>query len=143
MAWWPNVCVSGEPTGGAKRLRVIEDPGVAVRRLGSGVAVVKYDCDGLTLLRDCQVPGSYGFLAMGRKKEAVKLNDADETRTTLPLGGLKMIASFKAEIETGLAVGIVHALGTRGLASDSRTEQLHRAGDWVGVVARCPRVGVN
>ncbi len=70
------------------------------------VAVVKYDCNGLRLLRDCYVPGSYGFLAMSRKKEAVKLNDADEIRTNLPLGGLKMIANFKAEIERGMTVDL-------------------------------------
>jgi hypothetical protein len=50
-----------------------------------GVAVVAYDCEGLRLLADCRIEGSYGFLGMTRKEQVVRLQNAGEIRANLPV----------------------------------------------------------
>src|SRR5262245_66516470 len=41
-----------------------------------GVAVVAYSCQGIKLLPDCKVEGSYGFMGMTKKESVVRLQNA-------------------------------------------------------------------
>ncbi|HSN98959.1 MAG TPA: hypothetical protein VLS89_11760, partial [Candidatus Nanopelagicales bacterium] len=52
-----------------------------------GVAVVSYSCEGIKLLKDCRIEGSYGYLGMTKKEQVVRLQNADELRANLPLSG--------------------------------------------------------
>ncbi len=85
-----------------------------------GVAVVHYDCNELTLLTDCQIPGDYGFLAVSKKEEAVQLASADDVRANLPVSGNVLVsAGYGSKSSIDLATVMV----------GKRTTSVRRAGD--------------
>lgn len=63
-----------------------------------GVAVVGYDANGLRLLKDCHIDGSYGFIGVNTKEQLIKLQSADEVKANLPAGGIGILASLGAEL---------------------------------------------
>lgn len=71
-----------------------------------GVAVVEYSCEGIRLLKDCHIEGSYGFIGMTRKEQVVRLQNADEVRANLPLSGAKV----GAELARGSSLDIAMVL---------------------------------
>ena len=70
------------------------------------VAIVSYSCKGFKLLKDCKVDGTYGFLGMSRKEQVVKLNNADEVKANLPLGGIGIAGSISAEMARGSTLDV-------------------------------------
>ena len=70
------------------------------------VAIVSYSCKGFKLLKDCKVDGNYGFLGMSRKEQVVKLNNADEVKANLPLGGIGIAGSISAEMARGSTLDV-------------------------------------
>lgn len=73
-----------------------------------GVAVVRYSCNELTLLPDCEIPGDYGFLAVSKKEESVQLATADEVRANLPVSGDVLVsAGYGAESSIDLATVMI------------------------------------
>jgi hypothetical protein len=71
-----------------------------------GVAIVKYDCKSIELVRDCRIEGGYGFMATTTKEEVVKLTSADDVRINLPLSGLKLGADLGADMQRGASLDI-------------------------------------
>src|SRR5262249_10720227 len=49
-----------------------EQRGDLEESMHDGVAVVAYSCQGLRLLKDCHIEGSYGFLGMTRREQVVR-----------------------------------------------------------------------
>ena len=70
------------------------------------VAIVSYSCKGFKLLKDCKVDGTYGFLGMSKKEQVVKLNNADEVKANLPLGGIGIAGSISAEMARGSTLDV-------------------------------------
>jgi TPR repeat protein len=70
------------------------------------VAIVSYSCKGFKLLKDCKVDGNYGFLGMSRKEQVVKLNNADEVKANLPLGGIGIAGNISAEMARGSTLDV-------------------------------------
>ena len=71
-----------------------------------GVAAVAYDCKSIKVLKDCKVKGGYGFTSIPSVlQETVTINDADEARASMPLGG----ASVGGEIARGSSIDIALA----------------------------------
>jgi hypothetical protein len=95
------------------------DVEVAMRQ---GVAVVRYDCGGLRLLKDCSVEGSYGYLPTVTKRQAVQLANADEIRANLPVQGAGIAAELAAELRRGASLDV--ALVMVGKRSTTRTRVL-------------------
>lgn len=75
-----------------------------------GVAVVRYDCDTLEVVRDCRVQGSYAFFGINRKEEVVQLSDADEIRVNLPNMGANFVADLGATLDRGAALDLATVL---------------------------------
>ncbi len=71
-----------------------------------GVAVVAYSCDGIKLLKQCHLDGSYGYLGMTKREQVVRLQNADELRANLPLSGLKIAGELGAELSRGATLDI-------------------------------------
>jgi TPR repeat protein len=70
------------------------------------LAVVAYDCKTIRLLNDCSIKGHYGFTAVpSLLQETVKIDDADEAKASLPLGG----AQLGGEIARGATIDIALA----------------------------------
>lgn len=70
------------------------------------VAIVSYSCKGFKLLKDCKVDGTYGFLGMSKKEQVVKLNNADEVKANLPLGGIGIAGNISAEMARGSSLDV-------------------------------------
>lgn len=70
------------------------------------VAIVSYSCKGFKLLKDCKVDGKYGFLGMSKKEQVVKLNNADEVKANLPLGGIGIAGSISGEMARGSTLDV-------------------------------------
>ena len=70
------------------------------------VAIVSYSCKGFKLLKDCKVDGKYGFLGMSKKEQVVKLNNADEVKANLPLGGIGIAGNISAEMARGSTLDV-------------------------------------
>ena len=67
-----------------------------------GVATVSYSCQGMKLLKDCKIEGSYGYMGMTRKEQVVRLESSDEIRANLPLSG----ATIGGELSRGATIDI-------------------------------------
>lgn len=66
-----------------------------------GVAIVAYDKQGLRLLRDCRIDGSYGFFGINTKEQLVRLETAEELRANLPTFGGLLAAKIGGELSQG------------------------------------------
>ncbi|MCA9598322.1 MAG: sel1 repeat family protein [Myxococcales bacterium] len=71
-----------------------------------GLAVVKYSCDGITVLPDCHIDGSYAFSGMTRKEQVVRLENSDELKANLPLSGAKI----GGELQRGATIDVAMVL---------------------------------
>ncbi len=68
------------------------------------VAVVHYGCDGVKVLRDCEVAGEYEFAGFSKAQTDAQLADEDQLKANLPVGA----ASFSAEIQRGSTIDITY-----------------------------------
>ncbi len=59
-----------------------------------GIAMVRYDCQSIRLLRDCRLEGAYSFVGEPRAEQVLALNGADEVKAKLPLKGGAISASL-------------------------------------------------
>ncbi len=71
-----------------------------------GVAVAAYSCKGLKILKDCKVDGKYGFLGMTKKEQMVRLQNEDEVKANLPLGGVGLAANISADMQRGATLDV-------------------------------------
>ncbi len=85
-----------------------------------GVAVVHYDCKGLSLVRDCNVEGVYGYRSVTLKEQVIDLENADELRANLPAFGGALAAKLEGELKRGSKLDV--ALAIAGKARTSRKE---------------------
>ena len=69
-----------------------------------GVVVVKYDCDGFKVLRDCDLQGTYEFAGFSQAKTIAKIDDQDQLEANLPIGAAKM----SGEIKRGSTIDLVY-----------------------------------
>ena len=76
----------------------------------SGIAVMAYDCQKMTLLSDCRVEGTYGFKGVVFKQQLIRLVDQDEIRANLPFSGTALAAQLSAELERGATLDLATAL---------------------------------
>jgi hypothetical protein len=83
-----------------------------------GIAVVRYDCAGLELLRDCSAGGDYGFKGVTRKERLVQLTTKDEIAANLPVTGGALAVEFGAQLARGASLDL--AMVMIGRRSSSR-----------------------
>jgi TPR repeat protein len=83
-----------------------EDRGDLEIAMKQGIAVVSYDCHSIHLLRDCQIPGSYGYVGTSLKESIVRLDSADELKANLPFGGASIAGKIGAGLERSATLDI-------------------------------------
>jgi TPR repeat protein len=71
-----------------------------------GIAVVAYSCDGIKLLKDCKLEGSYGYLGMTKREQLVRLENSDEVRANLPTLGGGLSAKIGGELARGSTLDV-------------------------------------
>lgn len=76
-------------------------------QMRDGVTVVAYSGEGLRLLKDCSVDGTYGFVQVSPKEQVIRLESKDEVSANLPTSGAAM---FRIEGGVGRARGIEIAM---------------------------------
>ena len=76
----------------------------------AGVAVVSFDAKGLHLLKDCKVEGKYGFVGVTTKYQTVQLENSEEVKANLPLGGATIIAKLGAELGQSKTLDVAMAM---------------------------------
>lgn len=85
-----------------------------------GVVFVKYDCNQLTVLLDCTLPGKYVYRGLSLSNEFVTLDNQDEVGANLLFTGGK--GEAKLESGNSLNIGLV-SVGRRSTAAQvARTE---------------------
>jgi TPR repeat protein len=83
-----------------------------------GVVVVKVEPSNISLLRDCRLSGSYGFLGVTTKEQLIRLEDAGEMKLSLPLRGAAFAADLSGELGASTALDV--ALVTVGKRRTTR-----------------------
>ncbi|MBK6464317.1 MAG: sel1 repeat family protein [Myxococcales bacterium] len=108
-----------------------EDRAQLSEAMAGGLAVFRYDCAGLKLLRGCKAQGSYGFAGTSRKEELVRLADRSEVRLNLPTFGGALASSLASRDRT-LDVAMVLIGKQRALSTSVGAKQLEGAGACAG-----------
>jgi len=97
-----------------------------------GVAIVRYDCGGLTLLTECRAEGSYGFKGVVLKQQVIRLADEDEVKANLPLTGVAVAAQLGSALERGTTLDLATALVGNVTSTRVRVERAELAGSCEG-----------
>jgi TPR repeat protein len=93
--------------------------------MANNVAVVSYGCKSLRFLRNCTAKGKYAFTAVPSIiEEAVKIQDADEAKASLPFSG----GSIGASLQRGSAIDIALAYVGKRVAADNSVSKADLSG---------------
>lgn len=92
----------------------------------SQLAVVSFTCDKLKILKTCRASGTYTFRGTSAKERVLSLENSDQIRAALPLGGAGIAATFESEAATGTKfdLGLVIAGQMIGSASSFTSAEL-------------------
>ncbi|MCA9646040.1 MAG: hypothetical protein KC492_35365, partial [Myxococcales bacterium] len=66
-------------------------------QMNAGVAIVRYDCNQMQVLKDCNLAGNYAFAGVSLKEQVISLQNEDELKANLPFSS----GSVGGEIQTG------------------------------------------
>ncbi|MGE0324703.1 MAG: tetratricopeptide repeat protein [Polyangiaceae bacterium] len=66
-------------------------------QMNAGVAIVRYDCNQMQVLKDCNLAGKYAFAGVSLKEQVISLQNEDELKANLPFSS----GSVGGEIQTG------------------------------------------
>jgi TPR repeat protein len=83
-----------------------EQRGDLEEMMHDGVAVVAYSCEGIKLLKECKLEGSYGYLGMTRREQVVRLENSDEIKANLPTLGGGLAAKLGGELARGSTLDV-------------------------------------
>lgn len=100
--------------------------------MSDGLAVVRYDCGGMQLLRDCRAAGSYGFKATTLKEQVISLETADELSANLPAMGRALAVEMAAELSRGATLDVALAMVGRSKATRATVSEAELVGECQG-----------
>jgi uncharacterized protein len=108
----PNAVTTRALSGSTEPLVVDwedDDRATLETNMNDGIAIVSYTSEGLRVLNGCTAEGTYGFIGMATKQKVIRLENQDEVKANLPLGGLGIAASMGGDFASGavLDVGMV------------------------------------
>jgi uncharacterized protein len=92
------------------------------------VAVVRYDCDGVEVLRDCHASGSYAYAGVSPARTAIRLEDAEQLRSTLPFAG----ADLRRAIDRNEMVDVAYLVVGQLMTPRRSAARVALAGDCAG-----------
>ena len=74
-----------------------------------GVAVVRYSCDGIEVLRACSAPGDYRYSPVSLKEKVVQMDDQAAIRANFGTG-ISFVKGIEAEIAAGRSLQLAYML---------------------------------
>jgi hypothetical protein len=74
-----------------------------------GVAVVRYSCDGIEVLRACTVPGEYAYSPVSLKEKVVRMDDKAAVQANFGTG-LSFVKGVEAEIAAGRSLQLAYVM---------------------------------
>jgi uncharacterized protein len=74
-----------------------------------GVALVKFTCEGVEVLRGCDVPGDYRYKGISKKTKLVTMNDMGSIKANIG-GTVNLPSEFKAEMSQGSSLNLAYVL---------------------------------
>jgi TPR repeat protein len=85
------------------------------------LAIVRYDCDGVSVLRDCAAQGTYAYTTVSPTRATMRIEEIATLDATLPFAGPDMRRAVQRGDAIDVATIVVgqHATGTRGVARSS------------------------
>lgn len=82
-----------------------------------GVAVVKYSCEGVEVLKGCSVQGDYAYRGISKKTKVIQMNDAASVAANLGPTGVPV--AVQAELRQGRSLDLAYVM----VGSESTTVQ--------------------
>jgi TPR repeat protein len=87
--------------------------------MSEGIAVVRYDCNGLEILKGCSVKGAtadpYTFVGVSLKEDQVQIETLDQLKANLPASAVKL----EGELTSGASIDIgLLMIGRKSAPSD-------------------------
>jgi uncharacterized protein len=107
-----EICVDGEIPAEGTPLVVNwrdDDRAALEAAMNRGVAVVRYTCDGIEVLRACRAPGGYAYSAVSRKTNVVAMRDGAEMQANFGTG-LAALRGVEASVATGRTLQLAYVL---------------------------------
>lgn len=101
--------------------------------LDSGdLAVVSFSCDELKILKTCKAAGKYEYKGTSAKERVLSLENGDQIRAALPLGGAGIAATFEAEASTGTKFDLGLVIGGQRVGSAASFSAAELTGNCTG-----------
>lgn len=96
------------------------------------IPVVSYDCKQLRVLDECELDGSYRFVGVTQKEEAVRLDNSDEVRANLPFSGAGLVGKLGGELERGSTIDIAFSIIGKRTSTRARVARDQLRGECAG-----------
>lgn len=90
--------------------------------MARGVAVVRYGCEGVEVLRACHLPGEYGYSAVSLKERTIQMEDGAALRANFS-ANLPFIKGVEAELAAGRTLQLATLL--RGVRATTLAQASH------------------
>ncbi|MEO1269083.1 MAG: hypothetical protein AAFX99_13360 [Myxococcota bacterium] len=84
------------------------DRGTLESEMASGVALVKFTCDGIKVMRGCAIPGEYGYMGISKKTKSLQIADAAQAQANL--SSPTLTGSVKAAFAQGRALNLGYVM---------------------------------
>jgi hypothetical protein len=76
--------------------------------MSRGVAVVKYSCEGVEVLKGCSITGEYAYRGISKKTKVVQMKDMSEVSANL--GPVSLPVAVQGEMKQGRGLDLAYAL---------------------------------
>lgn len=86
-------------------------------RMKESVVIVNYDCNKMTILKDCSLTGDYNFAGVSMKEQVISLNNQDELSANLPFSSGSVGGSLETGTQLNLALIMVGKRSTAAKVS--------------------------
>lgn len=101
--------------------------------LDSGdLAVVAFSCNEIKVLKTCKAAGKYEYKGTSAKERVLSLEDGDQIRAALPLGGAGIAATFESEASTGTKFDLGLVIGGQRVGSAAAFSAAELTGSCAG-----------
>lgn len=77
--------------------------------MADGVALIKFSCEGVEVLRGCDIAGDYNYKGISKKTKLVSMSDMGAVRANIG-GTVNLPSEFKAEMSQGSALNLAYVL---------------------------------